>query len=100
MTSDFGHRAGAALVVGGTGGLGSAVAAMLAVRGSAVAVTYRRNQDGARGLPAWQLDVTDPDRCALVVEQVAEAHGGLLPGLGPGRVRQRQKLDVDGGFGV
>ena len=45
---DFADRAGAALVVGGSGGLGLAVTRMLARRGSHVAVTYRsRPEAGA-----------------------------------------------------
>ena len=45
--SDFSERPGAALVVGGSGGLGSAIAVMLAGRGSAVAVTFRSNEAAA-----------------------------------------------------
>ncbi|MGH3329966.1 MAG: SDR family NAD(P)-dependent oxidoreductase [Nocardioidaceae bacterium] len=85
---DFADRDGGALVVGGSGGLGSAVATMLAHRGSDVAVTFRGNEVAAErvreameqsGVMAsvWQLDLTDADRCALVVEQVAETFGGL-----------------------
>ncbi len=68
-------RAGCALVVGGSGGLGLAVVRMLASRGSAVALTYRSRADAAasavdaaRGwgvhASAHQLDVTDPPRSA------------------------------------
>ena len=42
--SDFAGRAGAALVVGGSGGLGRAIAEMLADRGAVVATTYRTNR--------------------------------------------------------
>lgn len=88
MTDDFGDRTGAALVVGGSGGLGSVIAELLAARGSAVAVTYHGNASGAvavrarlevtgRPAGAWQLDTTDADRCAEVVEQVSETFGGL-----------------------
>ncbi len=45
--SDFGDRPGAALVVGGSGGIGLAVVRMLASRGSAVALTYRSRPDAA-----------------------------------------------------
>src|SRR3546814_12883564 len=37
---------GAALVVGGSGGIGAAIATLLAERGSSVAVPYRRNAEG------------------------------------------------------
>ena len=86
--TDFGDRAGAALVVGGSGGLGLAVVRMLASRGSAVALTYRTNDsaaaaavDAARGwgvpASAHQLDVTDPVACAAVVSSVVETYAGL-----------------------
>ena len=88
MTKDFEGRVGAALVVGGSGGIGLAVARMLASRGSDVAVTYRSRPDaadavvdsvrgwGVRGA-AYQLDVTDPGRAAEVVAEVATAYDGL-----------------------
>lgn len=88
MPSDFDSRAGCALVVGGSGGLGHSIVRMLASRGSAVALTYRTNAgaadsavDAARGwgvhASANQLDVTDPESCAGVVEAVLSAYGGL-----------------------
>ena len=79
---------GGALVVGGSGGIGLAVARMLASRGCDVAVTYRSRPDaadavvdsvrgwGVRGA-AYQLDVTDPDQAAEVVAEVATAYDGL-----------------------
>ena len=44
--NDFSGRTGAALVVGGSGGLGLPIARMLAKRGSHVAVTYRADAAG------------------------------------------------------
>jgi 3-oxoacyl-[acyl-carrier protein] reductase len=74
--TDFADRAGAALVVGGSGGLGRAVAALLAARGATVATTYRTRapEDGS---PAYRLDLTDPGAATDVVEQVVADHGGL-----------------------
>jgi 3-oxoacyl-[acyl-carrier protein] reductase len=81
---DFADRPGAALVVGGTGGIGRAVAAMLAERGSRVALTYRSSASAADELvsqlgeaAAWQLDLTDADACVAVAAQAAERFGGL-----------------------
>lgn len=85
---DFAGRPGGALVVGGSGGLGRAIAVLLARRGSDVAVTFHRDEVGAEKVRAaveeqdvratsWQVDVTDADRCALAVEQVGQAFGGL-----------------------
>ena len=75
MNADFADRRGAALVVGGSGGLGAAIAAMLAERGAAVATTYRSREpeDGA----AYRLDLTETDAPEAVVEQVVADHGGL-----------------------
>lgn len=84
-------RTGAALVVGGSGGLGLAITRMLASRGSNTAVTYRsRPEAGAAVVEAarewgvhassWALDLASPsaaDDAARVVEEVAETHGGL-----------------------
>lgn len=73
---DFAGRPGGALVVGGSGGLGLAIAAMLAERGSAVAVTYRtRRPDGDH--PAYELDLGDHGAGAGVVERAVADLGGL-----------------------
>ena len=86
--TDFGDRPGAALVIGGSGGLGLAVVRLLASRGSAVALTYRSREpaalaavDAARGwgvrASAHRLDVTSAEECAALVDDVAAAYGGL-----------------------
>lgn len=84
MIEDFSRRAGAALVVGATGGIGTAVARALDARGSALALTYHRNAAAARDLAgslaraaAWSLDLTDPRACADVVAAAEERFGGL-----------------------
>ena len=86
--TDFAARAGCALVVGGSGGIGLAVVRMLASRGSAVALTYRSRADAAaaavEGAHEWgvrssahQLDVTSAAACAEVVDSVAAAYDGI-----------------------
>jgi 3-oxoacyl-[acyl-carrier protein] reductase len=76
MTADFAGRTGAALVVGGSGGLGRAIADLLATRGATVAVTYRtRVPEFARS--AYRLDLTEAGAPAEVVGQVLADHGGL-----------------------
>lgn len=88
MTKDFVSGAGAALVVGGSGGIGAAVARLLASRGSDVAVTYLRNASAghavAKAAVEWgvkasahPLDLTTADACASLVGEVAETYGGL-----------------------
>ena len=86
--NDFSGRTGAALVVGGSGGLGMPIARMLAKRGSHVAVTYRSDAEagaqavspardwGARA-SAYQLDLTSDEAAAQVVDAVVEEYGGL-----------------------
>jgi NAD(P)-dependent dehydrogenase (short-subunit alcohol dehydrogenase family) len=73
---DFESRTGVALVVGGTGGLGAPIAAMLASRGAAVAVTYRSTPPSGDG-PAYLLDLEDLDAVPAVVDTAARDGGGL-----------------------
>lgn len=74
--SDFAGRTGGALVVGGSGGLGLAITAMLVERGATVGVTYRtRRPDDDH--PAYQLDLGDHAAGAEVVARAAADLGGL-----------------------
>jgi 3-oxoacyl-[acyl-carrier protein] reductase len=86
--ADFAGRRGAALVIGGSGGIGSAIVRMLASRGSNVAVTYRSSGDAAKAVvdsarewgvhaSAHHLDVSDAESAATLVGEVAAAYGGL-----------------------
>ena len=88
LATDFAEATGAALVVGGSGGLGGAIARMLAARGSNVAVTFRGNEQAGNSVAAaaaeWgvrssahALDVTSPDDCASVLAAVADTYDGL-----------------------
>ncbi len=85
---DFSGRTGGALVVGGSGGLGTPIARMLARRGSHVAVTYRSDAEGGESAAAaarewgvrassYALDLTSDEDAARVVDQVVEEYGGL-----------------------
>ncbi|MBO9521755.1 MAG: SDR family oxidoreductase [Nocardioidaceae bacterium] len=86
--SDFSGRSGAALVVGGSGGIGRAIVRMLGERGSAVVASYRSSAAkarqavdeavayGVRG-EALALDTGDDASCAEVVERVVASYGGL-----------------------
>ena len=88
MVDEFSGRPGAALVAGGTGGIGAAVVRLLAERGSDIGFTYRKNRAGADRLTedivrlgrsgrAWPLDLADPDAVTDVVTQFREHFGGL-----------------------
>lgn len=85
---DFSHKAGAAIVTGGSGGLGAAVCRMLGERGSDVALTYRANTEAANGVvadveghgrrsQAWSVDLVDEDATARFVAEVVERFGGV-----------------------
>lgn len=88
LSPDFAGLPGAALVVGGSGGLGAAVARMLAARGSDVAVTFCSNEQAAQSVvtsavesgvrsSAHALDVTLAAACESVLSEVGASYGGL-----------------------
>ncbi|WP_323792562.1 SDR family NAD(P)-dependent oxidoreductase [Nocardioides sp.] len=79
LSQDFADRPGAALVVGGNGGLGAPVAALLAARGARVAVTYRRTAPaaGEHSAGAHRLDLDDLASVPAVIARIAAATGGL-----------------------
>lgn len=85
---DFSDVAGAALVVGGSGGIGRAVVRLLARRGSDVVFTWRSSAEAAERLvdevsaygvrvSAHQLEATDAPACAAVAHDVVDRHGAL-----------------------
>lgn len=86
--ADFTTRTGAALVTGGTGGIGAECCRLLATRGSDIAFTYGRNEDRARALTAeltalgvqvhaWPHDLTDGDAAAAMTKDAAERFSGI-----------------------
>lgn len=86
--SDFGGRSGAAVVTGGSGGLGAAIARLLAERGSDVAITYNRNLDAANAVvgnieasgqkgKAWQLALEDENATKSFLDEVVAEFGGV-----------------------
>jgi NAD(P)-dependent dehydrogenase (short-subunit alcohol dehydrogenase family) len=81
-------RKGTALVTGGSGGLGRAIALLLAERGSHVVLTYRNNADAADAVvatcraagvdaSAHHLDLVDADQAAEVVGTAVAEHGAI-----------------------
>lgn len=86
--ADFSARDGAALVAGGTGGIGAAIVRTLARRGSDVAFTYRADAATAGELAreltglgrrhlAIRLDLGDETATADAVAHTAEHLGGI-----------------------
>ena len=79
---------GAALVVGGSGGVGAIIAQALAHAGTAVALTYRNNQEAAQHTSAaiveagqkattHQVDLVDEVSVRSLIEDVVSEHGAL-----------------------
>jgi len=79
---------GAALVFGGSGGIGSCVVRSLAEAGSEVAIVYRRKREVAEKLAedlrtagckasAYAADVTDPTSVAAATDAAFAAHGAI-----------------------
>lgn len=75
-----------ALVIGGSGGIGSTICQRLAAEGTRVALTYRNNEESAATVVegvvatggsarAWPLSLTDEDDCQRVLEAVAREFG-------------------------
>lgn len=88
MTEDFSSLAGAAIVTGGSGGIGAAVCRRLVRAGSRVAFTYRSRRQQADSLlselagapvpvSAHRVDLTDPAATQRFVDAVAGESGGV-----------------------
>ncbi len=73
---DFSGRDGGALVVGGSGGLGRAIAELLEERGARVAVTHRSRPVDI-GVASYGLDLAETAEVSRVVEHAAAELGGL-----------------------
>jgi 3-oxoacyl-[acyl-carrier protein] reductase len=83
---------GAAVVAGGSGGLGSAACEAFARQGSGVAVLYHSRDEAAfavveklRGFgveaEAWKLDLREAQQCASTLANVAERFGRIHPAV-------------------
>ena len=84
FAGDFSALAGTAIVVGGTGGIGSQIVRTLAERGSRVAFTYHHNRDRAAELvglgadvTACELELSDTNQVLRLVDSLAERAGGV-----------------------
>ncbi len=123
---DFSDRTGAALVVGGSGGIGRAVVRLLAQRGSDVALTWRSGEEAAARLhdevasygvrvSTHQLDITDTAACERVVGEVVGRYGALhtvvsaagphipmvhLSNVEPAHLSEQLRVDVGAFFNV
>lgn len=85
MSGDLFPKQGAALVIGGTGGLGQAIVPTLAENNTDVAFTYFGNRAAADELAAagpgrieaFRLDLGDRESIVAAVDAVVEAYGGI-----------------------
>ena len=117
---------GVALVVGGSGGIGSAIARGFANRGVSLAITYRRNQDAAEEVgrqaravggscSVHRVDLSDLDAVQELLAAVADEHGPIhtvahaagtpvdqpyVSQITPEQWRTTMDRDVDGFFHV
>lgn len=73
---DFSALTGGALVVGGSGGLGRAIAELLVARGATVAVTHRSRPVDV-GVASYGLDLAEAAEVPRVVNHAAAELGGL-----------------------
>lgn len=73
---DFSPLPGGALVVGGSGGLGRAIAELLLARGARVAVTHRSRPVDV-GVASYGLDLAETAEVPRVVGHAAAELGGL-----------------------
>jgi NAD(P)-dependent dehydrogenase (short-subunit alcohol dehydrogenase family) len=116
-------RDGAALVVGASGAIGAATAAMLAERGSALALAYRTNAAVVEKIAAaaptrvrsFAVELASAGSCAALVRQAAEEFGGLhtvvyaagppvpqrhLSRIEPALLREHLEVEAAGFFNV
>ncbi|TCP45725.1 NAD(P)-dependent dehydrogenase (short-subunit alcohol dehydrogenase family) [Tamaricihabitans halophyticus] len=86
--SEFAERQGAAVVTGGTGGIGTAVCRALGIEGSSLAFTYRTAESSAKALvaelesagvtaEATQLDLTDGSSAAEFIAATKARFGAI-----------------------
>jgi len=126
VTEPFGGRPGGAMVVGGSGAIGRAVAVRLARMGTDVTVTYAGSAEaadetaaevsrGGRRGEALRLDMGDPEQVREAVAAAAEQHGGLhtvvlaasptnfqswVSQLPPEQYAEQLRVDAGGSFAV
>ncbi|MBS1892069.1 MAG: SDR family oxidoreductase [Actinobacteria bacterium] len=88
LAEDFAGRSGAALVTGGSGGVGGEVCRMLASRGAAVALSYRSRPAAAEALvaeieaaggsaAAFEADLVDEGSARALADATRERFGGI-----------------------
>jgi len=88
MDTDTDFSSGAAVVFGGSGGLGADICRLFAERGSDVAFTYNRNQDAAAKTAAQveaigtkcqfeAVNIEDPEAVETYLSAVLEAFGDI-----------------------
>lgn len=118
---DFADRQGIALITGGSGGVGAAVARRLVSEGSRVALTFHENRptellaELGDSAEAHQLNVADAAATDLLVRSIVAEHGGIhtlvhaagphvpmihLSKVTPQQFAQQVDADLNGFFNV
>lgn len=120
------YRQGAAIVAGGSGGVGSAICRRFAAAGANVALTYFRGKERAEKVAAQiegmgrqasvaQVDLSDKDSVRAFIGQAAARFGGVhtvvyaagpmlvmphISNLDPDQFREHVGVDLFGAFNV
>lgn len=123
---DFPQGEGVALVIGGSGGIGSAICKKLAEAGADVALTYRTNKDAAeeiadaigesgRKAACYAMAIENADAVAQTCAQIIAEHGRIhtvvnasgshismkfIGDIGPDEFKQVLDADTNGFFNV
>jgi len=118
---EFAQRTGVALITGGSGGVGAAVARRFVSEGSRVALTYHKTEpldllaELGAAAQAYRLDVSDATAVADTVHHVVEQHGMIhtlvhaagphvpmihLSKVTPAQFAQQVDADLNGYFNV
>jgi 3-oxoacyl-[acyl-carrier protein] reductase len=86
------------ILAGGAGGLGQAVAELLAAEGARLVVSYRSNAERARrlegsGARIVQADITGPDDRKRLLDAAPELYGLVVPAGEPARVADAARTE-------
>ena len=86
------------ILVGGSGGVGSASAELLAAEGAKVIIAYRSNQERARGFEKLgavvQADITRAEDRARLLDAAPELYGMVIFAGDPARAKSAEEVEA------